>query len=99
MLAPVGEAHLAFAKEKARVLRAAGIRAEVDESDETVGKKIRHAELQKIPYTAVLGDKEAGGGDWQIRVRAEKDQPKMPEAQFVAVVQEKIQKRDAAVTL
>lgn len=99
MVAPVSENHLAFAEERAVALRAAGIRVEVDQSNETVGKKIRNAELQKIPYTVVLGDKEKDGGEWQIRVRGEKEQPKMSEAQFVAAVQEKIRERALLTTL
>ena len=99
MVAPVSENHLALAEERALALRAAGIRADVDRSNETVGKKIRNAELQKIPYTVVLGDKEKDGGEWQIRVRGEKEQPRLPEAQFIERVKEKIAGRELAVGL
>lgn len=54
----VGEDHLAFAKEVEKTLRAANIRAELDESNETLGKKVRAVKLQKIPYWLVIGDKE-----------------------------------------
>src|SRR5215211_2079641 len=56
---PVGEAHREGAGEVVEELRAAGIRAELDERDETVGKRIRDAEMQKIPYVIVYGDRES----------------------------------------
>jgi threonyl-tRNA synthetase len=56
---PVGEGHRAAAREVADSLRGAGFRAEVDERDETVGKRIRDAELDKIPKVVVYGDRES----------------------------------------
>jgi threonyl-tRNA synthetase len=52
-------------------LRAAGLRAELDASNESVGKKIRAAELAKVPYTLVIGGKEADSGMVTPRVRAD----------------------------
>ena len=52
-------------------LRAAGLRAELDDSNESVGKKIRSAELAKVPYTLVIGGKEAESGEVTPRVRAD----------------------------
>ncbi len=56
---PVAEAHAAEAESLADELRAAGWRIEVAESDETLGKRIRAAEVEKIPYVVVWGDKES----------------------------------------
>ena len=56
-IVPVGEDHREAAKALAEKL--SGFRAEVDESDETVGKRIRNAEVEKIPYVVVWGDKES----------------------------------------
>jgi threonyl-tRNA synthetase len=56
---PVGEDHRAAAAEIANGLRHAGFRVEVDDRDETVGKRIRDAELEKVPKTVVYGDKES----------------------------------------
>jgi threonyl-tRNA synthetase len=56
---PVGEAHLDAASTLVLRLREAGFRAEVDEPSETIGKRIRAAELEKIPVTIVYGDKES----------------------------------------
>ena len=58
-LIPVGEDHRAAAAEIARGLREAGFRVDVDERDETVGKRIREGELQKIPKVIVYGDRES----------------------------------------
>jgi threonyl-tRNA synthetase len=56
---PVGADHRPAAQELAARLRGAGYRVEVDERDDTVGKRIREAELEKIPYTVVYGDRES----------------------------------------
>jgi threonyl-tRNA synthetase len=56
---PVAEAHRGAADDLLGALRGAGIRAEVDERDETLGKRIRDAELQKVPYVVVWGDRES----------------------------------------
>ena len=56
---PVGDDHRAAAESLADELRAAGFRAGVDERDETLGRRIRDAELQKIPYVLVWGDRES----------------------------------------
>jgi threonyl-tRNA synthetase len=56
---PVGADHRGDARSLASRLREAGHRAEVDERDDTVGKRIRDAELEKVPYTIVYGDKES----------------------------------------
>ena len=56
---PVGEDHRAAAEEIAKALREAGFRVDVDERDETVGKRIREGELEKIPKVIVYGDRES----------------------------------------
>ena len=56
---PVGEAHFEAAKDLMRRFREAGYRAEVAEPTETIGKRIRTAELEKIPVTIVYGDRES----------------------------------------
>jgi threonyl-tRNA synthetase len=56
---PVGEDHRPAAHEIAKALRDAGFRVDVDERDETVGRRIREAELEKVPKTIVYGDKES----------------------------------------
>jgi threonyl-tRNA synthetase len=55
---PIGEGHIAFARETLAKLKEAGIRAEIDVSNESLGKKIRESKQQKVPYTLVIGDAE-----------------------------------------
>jgi threonyl-tRNA synthetase len=55
---PVGAGHRDYAAEVTRELSAAGIRAELDTADESLGKRIRNAKTEKVPYLAVVGDKE-----------------------------------------
>jgi threonyl-tRNA synthetase len=56
---PVSEKHNAYAGEVLAALKAAGVRAEVDDANESLGKKIRNGKTEKIPYLLVVGDKEA----------------------------------------
>jgi threonyl-tRNA synthetase len=58
MVLPIGEAHQAYAAEVLADLKAAGLRAELDASDESLGKRVRTHKLQKIPYLVVIGDAE-----------------------------------------
>lgn len=55
---PIGEAHFLYATEIFEKLKTENIRAELDVSDETLGKKIRKSKMEKVPYLAVIGDKE-----------------------------------------
>lgn len=55
---PIADTHTEYARTVLEKLKATGIRAELDESNETLGKKIREAKMQKVPYIFVIGDKE-----------------------------------------
>lgn len=55
---PVSEKHVEYARSVLKALKDAGLRAEIDDANESLGKKIRNAKTQKIPYLFVLGDKE-----------------------------------------
>ncbi len=59
---PIGEAHAQFAQSVLEQLKAAGVRADIDESGESLGKKIRNAKHEKIPYMLVVGDAEVAAG-------------------------------------
>ena len=69
---PIGEAHAAYARDTLERLKEAGIRAEIDESGESLGKKIRGAKTQKIPYLLVIGDQEVAAGTASLEGRTEK---------------------------
>ena len=70
---PVGAGYFEYADEVARKLRAAGVRVEVDHRNEKVGYKIRDAQVQKIPYMLVVGEKEAASGTVAVRHRSRGD--------------------------
>ncbi|MGH2577422.1 MAG: His/Gly/Thr/Pro-type tRNA ligase C-terminal domain-containing protein, partial [Actinomycetota bacterium] len=69
-LVPVADRHVEHARELAERLRGAGLRPFVDAGGETVGKKVRGAQLMKVPYTLVIGDREMEGGNITVRDRS-----------------------------
>jgi threonyl-tRNA synthetase len=71
---PIADRHAEAAEAAATTLRAAGIRVTVDDRTESVGRKIREAELQKIPYMLVVGDREAEDGTVSVRRHREGDE-------------------------
>jgi len=81
---PIADRHLDYAREVAAVLDQAGLRAEVDDRQEKVNYKIREAQLQKIPYMLVVGDREAADRAVAVRSRARGDLGARPLDQFVA---------------
>ncbi len=82
------------AEQVTKQLRAAGIRATMDAHNDTLNYRIREAELQKVPYMAVLGKREAEQGTLAVRMRGQgKKQDIVPVDEFVARVQEQIRTR------
>ncbi len=84
MMVPIADRHVAYAKEVAAELRAAGMRVEVDAGNERMNKKIRNAQLQKIPYMLVVGDREAEESAVAVRTRDNDDRGAMALADFKA---------------
>jgi len=74
---PISERHRDYAETVGRQLDQAGLRVTVDRRDEKVGAKIRDAQLQKIPYMLVVGDREAEEGGASLRTRSGGDQGTM----------------------
>jgi threonyl-tRNA synthetase len=70
---PVADRHAGYGADVAAALGAAGLRAELDARTESVGRKIREAELRKVPYMFVVGDREAEGGAVALRRHGEGD--------------------------
>jgi threonyl-tRNA synthetase len=70
---PISDRHLDYAREVARELREQDLRVEVDERSESIGKKIRDAELLKIPFMLVVGDTEQAAGQVAVRRHGEGD--------------------------
>ena len=89
-LLPIADAHKDYANEVKAKLEDVGIRVEVDERNEKIGYKIREAQLQKIPYMLVLGDKEKEAGTVGVRSRKDGDIGAMDLDDFIAKVVEEI---------
>ena len=70
---PIGDEHIDYAYDVKRQLEASGIRVEVDDRNETIGKKIRNAQLEKLPYMLVIGDNEMNDKTVAVRSRKEGD--------------------------
>jgi threonyl-tRNA synthetase len=87
---PISDRHLAYARGVRDRLEAAGLRVELDERQEKIGYKIREAQLQKVPYMLVTGDREAAEGAVSVRSRAAGDQGARPVDGFVADALEEI---------
>ena len=81
---PIADRHVDYATQVAEALRAEGFRVDVDDRNEKTGYKIREAQLQKIPYMLIVGDREAEAGQVAVRSRSEGDKGAIPLADFVS---------------
>ena len=90
---PISERLADKAAEVNKALQAAGIRSERDERNEKIGYKIREAQMQKVPYMLVIGDREAESGTVAVRSRKDGDLGAMPLADFIAKITEEIATR------
>jgi threonyl-tRNA synthetase len=81
---PIADRHVPYARTVIDRLVAAGLRAELDDRQEKIGYKIRSAQLQKIPYMLVIGDREAAESTVAVRTRAGGDQGARPIDEFIA---------------
>ena len=85
----VGESHKEFAEELYEKIKASNIRVDIDDRDESVGKKIRNASKEWIPYIFVVGDKEVESGKFQVTVRETGEKVDMTVDELIAEVNEK----------
>ncbi len=90
---PITDRAADYAKSVAAKLDAAKVRVETDLRNEKIGYKIREAQMQKIPYMLVVGDKEAEAGTVSVRTRAGVDLGAMPLDEFMAKIGEEISTR------
>ena len=91
---PIADRHQDKAFELAKALEAKGIRVEVDERSEKIGYKIREAQVQKIPYMLVIGDKDIESGTVSVRHRKEGDLGAMTLEQFVEMAVKEIETKE-----
>ncbi|OGL78642.1 threonine--tRNA ligase [Candidatus Uhrbacteria bacterium RIFCSPHIGHO2_12_FULL_54_23] len=90
---PVKTDHNEPAHTFADELKKEGIRVSVDDSNETIGQKIRKASGEKIPYQLVFGDKEINSNELMVRVRGEKEQIRLTRATFIQRAKQEIAER------
>lgn len=93
VLIPISERQQGYAQEVCEKLSKAGIRAEVDLRSEKMGYKIREAQLKKIPYMLVVGDKEMESGSVAVRTRKAEDKGALPVEDFIRDLLEEIKER------
>jgi len=90
---PIAEVHAEYAYQVAAEMKKQGIRVEVDSRNEKIGYKIREAQLQKLPYMFVIGDKEVESNSLAIRKRGEGDIGAKPVSDVLAMLKEEIAER------
>ena len=90
---PINDKHSDYVNGIYQTLRKAGLRVELDQSNESIGKKIREAEVQKIPYMLVIGDKEKAEGTVAVRGRDKDDLGAMDTAKFVKHTHDEINQK------
>jgi threonyl-tRNA synthetase len=87
---PVADRHLDYARKLEAELKSEGMRAEVDTRSETVNHKIRQAQLDKIPYMLVVGDKEVASSTVSVRLRSGEQLASQPCDNFKEIVKSAI---------
>lgn len=97
VMIPITDRHVAYCRQAAVELRAAGMRVEVDDSGNRMSAKIREAQMQKIPYMLIVGDRELENNAVSVRTREEEDRGAMPLQAFKEQALEKIRERSMAL--
>jgi len=87
---PIADAHVDYAYKVQEELKSKGVRVEVDARNEKIGYKIREAQLQKIPYMFVIGDKEVESNSLAVRKRGEGDLGAKPVSEMISLLTEEI---------
>jgi threonyl-tRNA synthetase len=93
MIIPIADRHAAFCAQVKDRLQAAGLRADIDSSVERMQAKIRNAQMQKIPYMLVVGDREQEQNAVAVRLRSGEDLKTKPLDEFLAIAQEAINQK------
>ena len=92
---PISDKFMPYAQEVLAALRKAGVRAEIDDRNEKIGKKIRDTELMKVPYMLVIGEKEMTEGQLSIRRQGKGDLGMMDKSTFISQIHQEIVERKA----
>ena len=95
----ISEKHQAYADEVAQALKGAGVRVEMDDSDNTIGKKIRTHRAMQPAYMLIIGDEETANGTVSVRNRAGDQSNGMALGDFIAGLQSEISSRSAETSI
>ncbi|MCK4274019.1 MAG: threonine--tRNA ligase, partial [Dehalococcoidales bacterium] len=87
---PVADRHLDHARNLEKELRSHGVRVEVDDRSERMNLKIRQAQLDKIPYMVIIGDKEVADNSVSVRLRSGEQLPTQPLSDFLEILTKEI---------
>jgi threonyl-tRNA synthetase len=90
---PIADRHIEHGGSVLERMRAAGLRAELDDRDESVGRKIRDAELRKIPFMLVVGDREQESDEVGVREHRHGDRGSEPVAELIERLREQVESR------
>jgi len=93
ILIPITDEHVAYANQVAERLQDEGFRVEVDDRSERMQAKIRGAQMQKIPYMLVIGDREVREGAVSVRLRTEEDLGPKPVEEFIEMAKEAVEEK------
>ena len=85
---PISEKYNDYAREVKTFFDKAGVRALIDDRNEKIGRKIRDAQMEKVPYMVVVGDRDMEAGTVSVRTRGGEDLGAMPLADFAAKLHE-----------
>jgi len=90
---PVAEAFADYLADVIKQMKKAGIRAELDASDDRMQKKVRNAQMQKVPFMVIAGDEDMAAGAVSFRYRNGEQKNGIPIAQAIAEIQKTVAER------
>jgi threonyl-tRNA synthetase len=96
---PISEKHASYGKLVFERLKAAGLRAELDDRNEKLGYRIREAQVQKVPYMLVVGERESGAGTVSLRWRTGEDLGQRPLDRVIAEAMAEVASRSLTLTV
>lgn len=94
---PISDKYMPYCKKMYDMLFKAGIRVEIDSRSEKIGYKIREAQMEKVPYMLVLGEKEENSGMISVRTRDDGDLGEIAPDKFLEELEEKIKTRETII--
>ena len=93
-IVPIADRHLDYGRKVLSALQEAGFRADIDDRDERMNAKIREAELMKIPYIVVVGDREAENNTVSVRSKKEGNLGSMSLEELIGILREKVERKE-----